>query len=119
MNWIDDPTEQQRIISKIVGAIFHVSSVYTFPTLNVPIELANRLKRFADTSSGFTSDTPPYDNFMRMLYFSVVTATTLGYGDIVPVTTTARNLIISECLFGVMLAGLFVNALFGEHSQLT
>ncbi len=54
---------------------------------------------------------------MRMLYLSVVTATTLGYGDIVPVTTWARGGIMIEALFGVILAGFFINSAFSEADE--
>jgi len=48
-----------------------------------------------------------YDNWIGPLYYSVVTITTLGYGDIVPATPVARMLSIGEVLIGyVMLGGL-------------
>jgi voltage-gated potassium channel Kch len=50
-------------------------------------------------------------NFERMLYLSIVTITTLGYGDIVPLTPRARLLIGCEALAGIVFAGLFLNAL--------
>jgi len=45
------------------------------------------------------------------LYFSFVTITTLGYGDMLPVSTTARSLALSEAVVGqfyiaVLVAGL-------------
>ena len=49
-----------------------------------------------------------YD-FPRMLYFSMVTITTLGYGDIVPITTSSRLLAASESVIGVIIIGLFLN----------
>jgi hypothetical protein len=50
------------------------------------------------------------DNRWRMVYFSAVTITTLGYGDIVPITHGARNLVTAEAVAGVILIGLFLNA---------
>jgi hypothetical protein len=50
-------------------------------------------------------------NFGQMLYFSAVTATTVGYGDILPLTMTTRLLAGSEAVFGIVLAGAFLNAL--------
>jgi len=48
-----------------------------------------------------------YDNWIGPFYYSVVTITTLGYGDIVPATPVARMLSIAEVLIGyVMLGGL-------------
>jgi hypothetical protein len=43
--------------------------------------------------------------FLRMLYMSTVTATTLGYGDILPVTTVSRALIALESVLGLILIG--------------
>lgn len=54
---------------------------------------------------------PKVGGYLRMLYFSVTTATTLGYGDIVPVTNRARMTVASEAILGVVLVGLFLNAL--------
>jgi voltage-gated potassium channel Kch len=45
-----------------------------------------------------------------MIYFSAVTITTLGFGDIVPITAHARTSVI-EAISGVILIGLFLNAL--------
>ncbi len=53
-----------------------------------------------------------YDiDFGNMLYFSVVTITTLGYGDISPKTGFARFLISTEVLVGILLFGFFLNEL--------
>jgi hypothetical protein len=50
-------------------------------------------------------------NFMRMFYFSTVTITTLGYGDIVPLSTAARTWVSIESILGMVLIGLFLNSL--------
>jgi uncharacterized protein YjbI with pentapeptide repeats len=42
------------------------------------------------------------------LYYSVVTFTTLGYGDIVPVDPLTKMLAVTEALFGVFLMSLLV-----------
>jgi Ion channel len=47
----------------------------------------------------------------RMLYLSASTITTAGFGDIVPVTNSARLLVTSEAILGVVLVGMFLNAL--------
>ncbi|ASL43710.1 pH-gated potassium channel KcsA [Burkholderia sp. AD24] len=48
--------------------------------------------------------------FSRMLYFSAVVITTLGLGDIVPLTNAARLLVALEAISGIVIAGLFVNS---------
>jgi hypothetical protein len=51
---------------------------------------------------------PGQGAFWRMLYFSVSTITTLGFGDIVPVTPLARALVTLEALLGPLLLGFFL-----------
>jgi hypothetical protein len=51
--------------------------------------------------------TPDHNNFPEALYFSVVTFTSLGYGDISPVGFS-RLLAASEALLGVFMISLFV-----------
>ena len=51
------------------------------------------------------------DNFARMLYLSTVTITTLGYGDIIPLTNIARFLVGLESILGIIVIGLFLNAI--------
>ena len=47
------------------------------------------------------------DNWMTTIYFSVVTLTTLGFGDIVPASALARVVTLTEVIIGyVMLGGL-------------
>lgn len=47
---------------------------------------------------------------IQSIYFSIVTITTLGYGDITPQTDVARSLAALESIFGIILIGLFLNA---------
>jgi hypothetical protein len=50
-------------------------------------------------------------SFLRMLYFSSIVITTVGFGDIVPLTPLARFLVAAEAICGVICAGLFLNAI--------
>ncbi|TRX07675.1 potassium channel family protein [Flavobacterium gawalongense] len=56
------------------------------------------------------------DSFMTCLYYSTVTITTLGYGDISALTNTAQLLVIFETILGVITIGLFLNSLSIKHS---
>jgi len=49
------------------------------------------------------------------IYFSFVTMTTLGYGDIVPVSTAARSLAILQAVFGQFYLTVLVAWLVGLH----
>jgi len=53
--------------------------------------------------------------FWEYLYFSFVTLTTLGYGDIAPVTSAARVLSGFEAIVGQFYLTILVAALVGVH----
>jgi hypothetical protein len=52
---------------------------------------------------------------MRFKYFSFVTITTLGYGDIAPLTNKASSLVMLEALFGQIYLVVLVAWLVGMH----
>jgi len=56
------------------------------------------------------------NSLSRMLYFSATTITTVGFGDIVPLTDRARILVGLEAITGILIIGLFLNALAHEIS---
>lgn len=68
------------------------------------------LRRYEMYIDGYQS-IPSMNVYLRMTYFSIVTITTLGYGDISPVTNRARLLVGIETLLGILLVGLFLNAI--------
>ncbi len=51
----------------------------------------------------------------HFIYFSFVTLTTLGYGDITPVTRLARNLCTLEAVIGQLYLVVQVAWLVGVH----
>lgn len=53
--------------------------------------------------------------FFSNLYFSIITITTLGYGDITAVGKIGQLLTASESLLGIVLIGLFLNSLSHQH----
>ena len=51
-----------------------------------------------------------------LIYYSFVTLTTLGYGDILPISITARTLAYSEAVIGVFYVAMLVAALVGSYA---
>jgi hypothetical protein len=62
-----------------------------------------------------------YQNFPEVTYFSYVTLTTLGYGDITPILPIARFLVFMEAIVGVFYMAVLVASLIGvrmaEHNK--
>lgn len=55
------------------------------------------------------------EQFTDLLYYSFVTLSTLGYGDITPVTPIARTLAYIEALFGQFYIAILVASFVGLH----
>jgi len=53
--------------------------------------------------------------FYPFIYFSLVTMTTVGYGDMSPVSTEARTLATTEALVGQIYLTILVARLVGMH----
>jgi hypothetical protein len=50
-----------------------------------------------------------------LLYFSLVSLTTVGYGDIVPVSGLARPVVVLEGVFGTLYLAVMIARLVGLH----
>ena len=68
---------------------------------------------FSESSAGHSMDS------FNALYYSLVTLTTMGYGDIVPVSRAARMLAVSEATTGVMYMSILIARLVGMYSTVT
>lgn len=64
--------------------------------------------------NGFT-EIGAKQQFYDLLYFSFVTLSTLGYGDITPMTPIARTLAYLEALFGQFYIAILVASFVGMH----
>jgi len=53
----------------------------------------------------------------RALYFSLITLSTVGYGDIVPVTPVARMLAAMEAMTGTLFMAVFISRLVALYSS--
>ena len=64
-----------------------------------------------------TGGPPPLDAISTdLFYFSFVTLTTLGYGDITPVTPLARSLATLEALAGTLFLAVLIAILVGKYA---
>ena len=59
----------------------------------------------------------PDFTFIKSLYFSTVTITTLGYGDITPKSNYAMLTVASEAILGVVIIGIFLSSLWQSFAD--
>lgn len=55
--------------------------------------------------------------WQQMAYFSYITLTTLGYGDILPVSPWAQSLSVFEAMVGVLYIAILIGRLVGLYAQ--
>lgn len=72
---------------------------------------------FAFIYCGISSVIKGVDGFGSALYFSVVTITTLGFGDMYPVSQFGKIIVCLEALSGVVIVGLFLNTISNQQAQ--
>jgi hypothetical protein len=56
-------------------------------------------------------------DLITSLYFSVITITTVGYGDIGPATHIGEIIAASEAFLGIIIIGLFLNSLWQSYTE--
>jgi hypothetical protein len=55
--------------------------------------------------------------YLDLLYYSYITLSTLGYGEITPVSRAAQSLAYLEAICGVMYVAVLVSALVGSYGS--
>ena len=67
-----------------------------------------------DAFAGAIFDTADNPLYWDMIYFSFVTLTTLGFGDITPVDSIARALVYTEAIVGQLYIAILIGTLVGN-----
>ena len=67
-------------------------------------------------ANAFSKSIEAINLFDSMFYFSFTTLTTLGYGDITPVSDLARTLANLEAITGMMYPSIFIARLVGLYT---
>ena len=75
------------------------------------------LSRVPGNGPAAASDLHPIQSFWDILYFSIITATSTGYGDIVPVGLS-RAFAAIESFSGILLFALFVSKLLSRRQDI-
>ena len=68
-----------------------------------------------DALQGIATGADALQTFNSMLYFSLVTLTSVGYGDIIPIYSVARSLANLEAVIGQIFPATLIAALVTQH----
>lgn len=105
-------------MNRIAGAVsiyMLIGLIWSFLYFFVSLVSPGAFKGLADlTSLDVNAMNAAY---MDLLYYSYVTLSTLGYGDITPVSRAAQSLAYLEAICGVMYVAVLVAALVGSYGN--
>lgn len=74
---------------------------------------------YADSSTAFSISHEAMNSRAEFIYFSFITMTTLGYGDIVPIDPAARSLTIFFSVAGQLYLTMIIALLIGKYLSQT
>jgi hypothetical protein len=116
-NYDGDVSELPRnMLSTRLGRFVDRVSYVTVAAIATASILASAIyfRLAANTSNGLTSSSLLKNDFWEALYFSIVTFTTVGYGDLVPIGW-GRTVVAIEVLTGLMLTALLIGKIASER----
>ena len=100
----------------VVGAIcVYLMMAHVFALVYASLEIATPGSFTGLASSAVNG--PDQSQLHAFLYFSVITMTTLGYGDMLAVSPAARGLVMLEAMSGQLFVAVFVARLVGAWSS--
>ncbi|WP_295675551.1 potassium channel family protein [uncultured Mucilaginibacter sp.] len=102
---------------KYISKLFkkHEPVIYAWMYLGCIIIFA--IVYFILPTGSFTVPKLDISNPITCLYFSTITITTVGYGDISPISIPAQIAVTLQPILGLFLVGFFLNALAQRQSQ--
>lgn len=104
-----DITRVQEMKEEIISALVkYIGAIISFATI------FNGLQQFSQ-GNAFVVSHPSHFPYFDLFYFSLVTITTVGYGDIQPALWISKAFIITEILFGVGFVILLITMLISVY----
>lgn len=105
----------EEFFTRVKGLLAPVYAFTTFYTLNVIVFacLYRIVDRLFEAPQFLVRGEPSEIDFIDSLYFSIITLSTVGYGDIVPATPIIQALVAIQIVVGVLLLLFGFNEILG------
>jgi hypothetical protein len=105
---------QEEVNQDVIGA-----AIVFYLLMGVMWSIVFEALEYFEPGSFIMGDEYPGDSRIRFIYYSFVTLTTLGFGDITPVTAKACSLSIIEAIVGQLYLVIQIAWLVGMHISRT
>ena len=103
MNRIAGAISVYMLIGLIWTSLYFALSLFDPQAFKGVAELTNYEQKLTSTA------------YLDLLYYSYVTLSTLGYGDVTPLSRAAQSLAYLEAICGVMYVAVLISALIGSY----
>lgn len=97
-----------NLIAAAISVYFLLGIIWTFIYLSIELRVPGSI-----FISGLTDSS---EAFSRLMYFSFVTMTTLGYGDVLPKTTITQHWVVLQSITGQFFIAILVARLVALYS---
>ncbi|MEG0235128.1 MAG: potassium channel family protein [Cetobacterium sp.] len=98
------PTDVIVVITTYITIAISFGLLYTVLSLFSSTQVFN----------GITQDLPQIEFYFKHIYFSFITITTVGYGDVYPMTILAQFLVVVEIITGIVLTNVILGLVIGS-----
>ena len=94
----------------IVVITTYITIAISFGLLYTVLSLFNETPVF----HGISRELPEIEFYFKHIYFSFITITTVGYGDIYPLTTLSQFIVVVEIITGLLLTNVILGLVIGS-----
>ncbi|MBT8419372.1 MAG: potassium channel family protein, partial [Gammaproteobacteria bacterium] len=102
-------SKENRIVSYPIHRLPETLEEFRDSIVKVVGDLKQKIDRTKYRFESASDRHPEVWSYFDFLYFSTITQTTVGYGDILPNSTTIRMFVMSQALIGLVLFVVVIN----------
>ncbi len=103
-----------KIISVLMGSLLVIVLIFSVITMNVEA-MSLTTEQIADNSSSIAAG--GFEGWFNSFYMVFITFTTIGFGDVTPITEQGRAVVMVSAIFGVAFYSLFTSIIVNGFIQ--
>ena len=93
-----------------------LGAIITIIVISFAIDYLCVTEIYPNAFSGIQNSQPLLSRFLNLLYFSIVTFTTVGYGDIIPIAPVSKFITVIEMMSGFIVIVFIISKYFKNNN---